>query len=286
MWRLLFVLLLAACSQQETGPCRLQTVADLPVNLDHNRIEVTGQVKGTDTPLVVDTGAERTLLTDSTVSYLLLARSKLSTTQLVGVGGAVTDADVYADLELGHASFGQQLAVANIPEIGGLVGGDMLSDYDVEFDLPDKRFRLWRTAGSCGAADLPWQGPRTTIPIRVTGGEHLRVPVAIDGKPVEAILDSGAAISLLRADVAQELGVTYATLTADPSVLIHGVDGHTIRVYRHRFDTLTLGNERIVGPRIGVDENPLASTEMLLGVDYLRRRRVWISYRTEQMFVQ
>jgi predicted aspartyl protease len=285
MWRLLFAFLLVSCSQEGTGPCRLQLVADLPVTLDHNRVDVTGQVKGTDTPFIIDTGAERTLLTNSTATFMLLARSQLSSTRLVGVGGAITNADVYADVQLGKAEFGQRLAVADIPGTGGLIGGDMLSAYDVEFDLPDHRIRLWRAAG-CSAADLPWHGPRATIPIQVTGGERLRVPVTINGKPVDALLDSGAAISLLQADTAQGLGVTQAALAADPSVLVHGVDGGTIRLRVHHFDALAVGDTKVDALKIGIDNNALQGTQMLLGVDYLLGRKVWVSYRTGKMFVQ
>jgi len=64
------------------------------------------------------------------------------------------------------------------------------------------------------------------------------------------------------------------------------VDGSTIRLPMHRFDALSVGEERIGSPKIGIDENKLESTEMLLGLDYLRGRKVWISYRTGQMFVQ
>jgi predicted aspartyl protease len=285
MWRVLLAVLLVSCGQQGPAVCHLQMAADLPVNLDHNRVEVTGQVKGTDTTVLIDTGAERTLLTNGTVKYLMLARSQLSATRLVGVGGAVTDADVFADMQLGTASFGERLAVADIPGIGGLVGGDMLSGYDVEFDLPDHRVRLWRAPG-CGAADLPWQGPRATVPIEVTGGKRLRVPVTIDGKPVDALLDSGASVSLVQGDAAQALGVTHAMLAADPAVTAHGVDGGTVRLFMHRFATLDVGAQRFTAPRIGIDENRLQSTEMLLGLDYLRRQKVWVSYRTGQMFVQ
>src|SRR6266702_2829788 len=105
MWSLILVLLLIACSREPTGPCRLQPVADLPVTLDRHRLEVNGRVNRSDTQLVIDTGAERTVLTAGTVKALLLAHSQRSMTRLTGVGGMVSNADVFADLELGSADF-------------------------------------------------------------------------------------------------------------------------------------------------------------------------------------
>ncbi len=284
MWRLLPLLLLAACAGQ-AGPCRLQPVADLPATLQGNRLEVVGKVDGADTKLVIDTGAERSVLTTATVAALRLPRSQRSVTRLRGIGGAVSNADVFAVLDLGSASLQRRLAVAEIGGLGGLIGADILSDYDVELDGPAHRVRLWRAPG-CGAAELPWTGPRATVPFERTGGDLLQVPVSIDGHPVTALLDSGAGRSLLQASTARSLGVTGAALAADPGGLSRGVDGGAIAVHVHRFATLALGPDTVAGLGIGVGEFQLSGTNMLLGEDYLHTRRVWIAYRTQQLFLQ
>ncbi len=285
MWRLLPLLLLAACATAPTGPCQLQAVADLPATLDGNRLEVAGHVDGAETRFLIDTGAEATVLTTATVGALQLPRSQRSATQLTGIGGAVSNADVFAVLDLGTASFQRRLAVANIPALGGIIGGDILSDYDLELDLPGHRVRLWHARG-CHAADLPWTGPRATVPMEVTGGERLRVPVTIDGQPVEALLDSGAGRTLLQLDTAERLGLTAANGASDPVSFARGVDGGVVQVHAHRFGTLTVGEDRLNAPWIGVAAFQMTGGQMLLGVDYLRTRRVWVSYRTGQLYVQ
>jgi predicted aspartyl protease len=277
------LVLVVACSSESTEPCRLQLAADLPVTPTQNGLVVTAQVNRVNTQLVLDTGAELTLLTAVTVKSLLLARSRLTVTQLIGVGGAVSNADVYADLQLGTSDFQRRFAVADIPGIGGLIGGDVLSNYDVELDLFDQRVRLWK-ASTCRANDLPWSGPRTTVPVHVTWGDRLIVTVTLDGKQVNALLDSGSAITLLQTGTARKVGVT--TMSADPELPVHGVAGSTIMVRLHRFQSMRIGNEEIVGPEIGVGDSQLISPEMIIGRDYLRSRRIWISYRTGQVFVQ
>ena len=148
------------------GPCRLQPVADLSATLTQNGIEVTAQVNRVNTQLVLDTGAELTLLTAASVKSLLLARSQFTVSQLIGVGGAVSNADVYADLQLGTADFQRRFVVADLPGMSGLIGGDVLRHYDVEIDLAGRHVRLWK-ASSCSASDLPWSGPRVTVPVHV-----------------------------------------------------------------------------------------------------------------------
>jgi predicted aspartyl protease len=283
MRTLLLVLLVIGCAP--AGPCRLQQVANLPATVDAGRLEMTGRVNRVDTQLIVDTGAERTVLTMSTINELLLARSRLSRNQLTGVSGAVNNADVFADLQLGNENFAQRFAVTNVPGLHGLIGVDLLGDYDVELDIPGRRVRLWKPS-SCGANDLPWSGPRSELPVHMTWNSQLIVTVKIDGKPVNALLDSGASISLLQTGTARRLGVTQAALAADPEVSVHGADGGSINVRIHRFGTVGAGNYQIANPQIGVGESQLISPEMLLGLDYLRNRRVWISYRAERVFIQ
>jgi predicted aspartyl protease len=261
----------------------LQLAADLPVTPTQNGLVVTARVNRVNTQLVLDTGAELTLLTAVTVKSLLLARSRLTVTQLIGVGGAVSNADVYADLQLGTSNFPRRFVVADIPGISGLIGGDVLSNYDVEIDLFDQRVRLWK-ASTCSANDLPWTGPRATVPVHVTWGDRLIVTVTLDGKQVNALLDSGSAITLLQTGTARKVGVT--TMSADPELPVHGVAGSTIMVRLHRFGSMRIGNEEIVGPEIGVGDSQLISPEMIIGLDYLRSRRIWISYRAGQVFVQ
>jgi hypothetical protein len=112
--------------------------------------------------------------------------------------------------------------------MSGLIGGDVLSHYDVEIDLSGRRVRLWQ-ASSCSASDLPWSGPRGTIPVHVTWGDRLIVTVTLNGKQV------------------------------DSEVPVHGIAGSTIMVRLHRFGFMRIGNDQIEGPEIGVGDSQLIS---------------------------
>jgi predicted aspartyl protease len=120
----------------------------------------------------------------------------------------------------------------------------------------------------------------------VIGGEQVRVPVTIDGKTVDAMLDSGAGLSILRAEPAQRLGVTPAALAGDPDITVRGVGAGVVGVRLHRFDAVAVGAMPIGPFPIAVGEAEFGSADMLLGLDFPRTRRVWLSYRTERLFVQ
>jgi predicted aspartyl protease len=257
-------------------------VADLPARLTRSGLEVTGQVNRIDSNLVLDTGAERTVLTTQTIRSDLLARSRLTISQLTGVTGTVSNADVFADIRMGTADFQQRFAVADIAGVNGLVGGDLLSDYDVELDIPGGRVRLWQ-ASTCRADQLPWSGPRAMLSARVMG-DRLVIPVVIDGQPVDALLDTGSSISLLSTGVARRLGVH--TTSADTVASIRGVDGGSAIVRFHRFASMDIGQDHVANPLIAVGETQLVSPETVLGLDYLKGHRIWLSYRTGRIVLQ
>ena len=42
----------------------------------------------------------------------------------------------------------------------------------------------------------------------------------------------------------------------------------------------------MTGPQIGIGDSQLVSPEMILGLDYLRGRKIWIAYRVRKIFMQ
>ena len=53
-------------------------------------------------------------------------------------------------------------------------------------------------------------------------------------------------------------------------MLVHGIDGGSISVRIHRFNFMSIGQDQIASPPIGIGESQLVSLEMILGLDYLR----------------
>ena len=135
-------------------------------------------------------------------------------------------------------------------------------------------------------ADLPWQGARNTIPAEITEGGRILLTVQVNDRPVSALLDSGASRSLMLSDTASRLGVGTAELAGDDQTLARGVDGGAIGVRNHSFGSLQVGADRLPSPTIGVADFQLNAADMLLGLDYLQTRRVWVSYRSGTVFAQ
>jgi hypothetical protein len=112
------------------------------------------------------------------------------------------------------------------------------------------------------------------------------VPVAVDGKTINAMLDSGSSVSLMRTVAALRLGIGPADMASDPQLLVRGIGSGTVSVRLHHFNTLDVGEGRTPAPEIGVGEIQIEPDDMILGLDYLRSHKVWVSYRTKRVFVQ
>ena len=96
-------------------------------------------------------------------------------------------------------------AVAGQP-IAGLLGRDFLSPFDLDLDLPDRpddavrRARLRRVDSCRGRA------PYAAIPASTPMGAALVVQVLVDGRPLRALIDTGASASLITASGMFRLG--------------------------------------------------------------------------------
>jgi hypothetical protein len=239
-------------------------------------------------------------VTEQAVQRLGLARDQWVGTTMSGVGGIQSrpNADPRS-LSLGGVPLVRRtlnhdtsLTVGVLPgargedaAIEGLLGRDFLSLFDLDIDVPSGRLTLYQPTG-CGGRFLPWSAHYAAIPVTLPAEEAIVLPVTLDGRPLRALLDTGASSGLLAAPGMYKLGLDQARMAADPAGQISGLGPRVVTVHRHRFGSLTVGNEIIQAPFIWVEPIRLSPiVDMLLGADWLAARRVWISFATGQLFV-
>jgi predicted aspartyl protease len=287
--------LLAACNGadlQAYGPqCRVERKAELPLAVARNFLLTPVKLEGRTEWMVVDTGAETSLLTPEAAEGLALDAGH--TSDLLGVAGMVHSQNVMVRrFEIGgiagiNRSFGVgQIGMINAAEtpVAGLLGTDVLSQFDVELDVPGRRMAFYMVSGCNGF--VPWGGTASAIPVRFSNRGLTFLPLRIDDRPVRALLDTGARVSLMTRRVASNLGVTAWMLEADPERGGTGVGMNAIELRQHRFDSVALGPVTIRDMAINVADLRLPGVEMLLGADWIGPRRVWISYSDGAIFVR
>ncbi len=295
--RLLVLLLFAPAAQ---AACAVDDQATVALRFDGGAITLPVEVNGITATFILDTGAQRSVVSEAAVQRLGLARDQWVGTTMRGIGGI--DRRPNADprsLSLGGVPLVRRtlnhdtsLTVAELPHatlgneiIDGLLGRDFLSLFDLDLDVPAHHVTLYRVSG-CTGRFLPWSGDYTAIPITTPTEQAIVVPVLLDGRPLRALLVSGAGSSLLGAPGIYKMGLDLASLSADPSAQIRGLGSRVLMVHRHRFGALRVGNQTIASPELWVEPVRLSPiVDMLLGADWLAGRRVWISFTTQQLFV-
>jgi len=289
---LLLLATLAGCAAPEN--CALVPLAEMPLETHANLLFVTAVISGRPVRLLVDTGAERTVLTQATVARLGLSHDLRHLTRSFGIGGssASWDADI-PGIVLGQTRFPvEHVAVGNFtidqvsgPMADGLLGADILLAFDMDIDSAEHRLTLYRVR-RCPDAPPPWHQPSIQINGLDARRDRLLVPITLDNVAGMAILDTGAQATTIGMGMARRLGLSTESLEADRTILARGAAPHPVAVHLHQFRELLVGGEaRIMDPTLAVVPSDSAVGDALLGGDFLHGRRVWLSFATRRLFV-
>ncbi|WP_233828554.1 retroviral-like aspartic protease family protein [Paraburkholderia sp. ZP32-5] len=285
-----------AHAQTADATCQLTKEAQLPLVERAGRFLVEAGINGEKRLFVIDTGSQKSALTPAAADALNLPYDRTSAQRVIGVGDAITpDYPRIASIALGATQWpdlrvpvtgANTFARMAEPQLAGILGADILSRYDVELDFPAHTMTLY-TAVNCLGHFVPWSGEFQSYSPEYTPRHLFLMNVRLNGQPMRAILDTGAARSLVGREAAQRAGVDGEMLARDPKTSGEGVAGTSFVIYRHRFDALQIGTRVFRNAQIEIGDTGVPpGVGMLLGMDFLRWRRVWLSYSTGWVFMQ
>ena len=288
---------LAACTDAPPpGPlvqgCTVQRAATLPLHDVRNFMLTPVGLDGRVAEFVVDTGAEASTVTPQAAIALHLPRDPSHGSLLIGIAGPFRTPNVrvrrFAIGDIVRTD--QSLGLGRMPSLpahtmtaSGLLGADVLAEYDVDLDLPRGRMSLYTARGCAGFT--PWPGA-VAVPLVRTRSSLVFVDAIVDGTTVRALLDTGARTTLLASRTATDLGLTEQVLARDPQRVGIGIGLGNVAVRQHRFAALGLPGALDRDVAANIADIRLPGVAMLLGADYLGRRRVWISYTTGRLFLR
>lgn len=293
------VLLAANAAEAVAGdlapaPCRVEKQAEFGLS-GRGLMLVRPVINGTPVTMVVDTGAQWTSLTLEAVKRLHLPPDTWHGGLHQGVATFSSHVNaIVRSFELGGMTLRNRslsvvplsLGAAISPPFAGSLGADFLYRFDLEIDLPHRSLTLYRNA-RCRLGVPAWGASVMAVPLVKSATNQLTATVTVDGHPFHAIIDTGAVHSLITRPNALRAGVTAKALAGDPVIVIHGLGNEDIRMRRHVFGEVQIGNRhfRNVALIVGGSALGRGNTGMLLGLDFFAGRRVWLSYPLRAMFV-
>jgi predicted aspartyl protease len=191
---------------------------------------VVGQVNDQSAVMLVDTGADSTMLTMPGVSRLKLdARGDVAGRSLLGTSGesSMRFARVESLSIGGIKGVRQDMPVIGQIQFGeaidAMVGANFLFQADVEFNLSKPEISFFQPIG-CDTAFLAyWGGDAFFVEATRASGTDRRpmFKVQVNGHDVDAIIDSGAHSSVIDTQAAAAVGVTLDS----PGVTRAGMSG-------------------------------------------------------------
>nr|WP_249208826.1 retroviral-like aspartic protease family protein [Acetobacter okinawensis] len=268
-------------------------VARVALRNDQGFLNIPVSLNGHAASMIVDTGSEGSLLSPEAAALFDTRLDPSRHTMVHGTGGVgrIVPNAVVRSFKMGGLEFGPVSVPVDTlpavprtePAVEGLVGGDLLSRYDVEFDVAQGTLSFWSVGTPKCAGPQGWRYIYRAVPLQ-NAGERVIARVELDGHALEALVDSGARSCIVSTRAAERMGVSAAQLATDPGGLTTGVDGHQQTYHWHKFGMMQVGQEQEHAPVLTVA--PVQDTvDMLLGADWFAAHRVWISYRTHMLYV-
>jgi len=296
----------------ECGPLKRVTSLDI-MKLRSGRYAISVDIAGKQETLLLDTGGAFSQLSPKTVKDLGLATTRSRDGKsLIGVSGATSDQQVrLPSITLGglrqegayfFVSPEQTNAPQTVPEFAGILAADFLQNFDADFDFTSGKLNLF-SPDHCPGNVVYW--PAVTVaavPFTFDASGHINFRMELDGKRVNATLDTGAAETTLSTDIAQrDFGVDLNAPDVQKIGELQG--GFAANVYVRRFKTLavdgvTISNPVIVllpdlvsgrvrnGPSTGSlikDDKPLA--DMLVGIPTLSQLHLYVAYKERKLYM-
>lgn len=287
LWRALPCLLaLSAAHAQEPAQCTFEEAAVYPVRYVGTGLvpAVDGSINGKPAVMGVNTDSDRTFLTlnGAMRRNLSLRADRVTSLWTTRV----------AEFSFGPARTGNNTKLYVLDDgpgssVDAVLGAQFLFQSDVELDLPAKRMRLFRSSHCDGVTLRPWAQDTVVVPVDARHDRRWNphFTALLDGKEVDAVLDSGAERSFIELDAARRVGIDVAGPGAVQ--LASAGDSRNPRTPRWNvpLTTLAIGEEVIQGGRIDViDTQRRQRAELHLGRDFLRTHRVLFAVRQGKLY--
>ena len=297
-WILASLAALAAGHAMAAPPeCKLIRIEEWPVRIERNMPIIDGEINGNKVAILIDTGSKKSFVTRSAVARMMLTRMHVGTTGLESVR--------IEELRIGPASRRDwNVLVAPEQDFGTqvvslILGYDFFAAVDFEFDLANRAIRLFQ-ARDCDGTSLAYWTDAKPVETQVQGTNEILVTVAVNGRLMFGVLDSGASVSALTMAESVRLGVNAKTpgvVTAGCSI---GIGRPALDYWSAPFESFAIGNEVIRNPTLriadftretsvsqvggGQASRFAAQPQLILGMDFLRAHRIFIANSQRRMY--
>ena len=286
--------LLACAGPASAEGCTLGKYGTLSVEMIGERPTTLVKVNGAVARFAIDTGAWFNFMSRANADALGLRPVPAPFGFRMGGIGGSADAEIarikdlgFLDTDLHNVDF----VVGGSDAGEGSLGANLLDFADLEIDLTHGKVTLFKTDG-CRKAELAYWvkegGTYNVADLRPFDLNDRRsfVDVMIDGKSIRALLDSGAAATLLGRRAAERVGIDLHGPGVKAGGPVHGIGAKTYQSWIVPIDTFSVGTETIRHSEMLVMDGNIGdgSTDMILGVDFMLAHHMYIANSQRKLY--
>lgn len=277
--------------------CHIGRVAELPITMNSLRPMIPTKINGQDAQFTLDSGAFYSLITAaSAAEYKLKTYPGPFGLQITGVNGATSvelaTVKVFTIVGVNMKNFeflvgGSETGSGAV----GLLGQNLLENFDVEYDLANGVIRLFKTDG-CGKVNMAyWRTPGQAYSLMDIDHidplhPHTIGAAEINGQKIRVTFDTGAFTSMLSLRAAEKAGLKPDSPGVADGGYSGGIGRKQTRSYIGTFSSFKIGDgEEIKNAKLRFAEMTLENTDMLLGADFFVSHRIFVANKEHRLFL-
>ncbi|MBD8530805.1 MULTISPECIES: aspartyl protease family protein [unclassified Massilia] len=283
----------APTARAEAPACRYLQVGMLPLHYSGQELALSteGSINGTPATMLVDTGAFDTLLTKTGAERRKLSM-RATGHYAKGIGGdaaiylARVDAFTAGPLQTGRGWMPMLADFGDPPAYDAIIGAPFLLQTDMELSLATKKMRFFQPSNCSGASLAYWDEAAMEIPFEANLDQspNPQFSVLVNGKKMRAMIDTGAASTVIGLAAAQRAGLRLDAPDLTRLGDSIGIGARRVTHWSTSFATFQIGDEIVRNAQVGVIDWK-GHVDILLGADFLRAHRVLIAMSQQKIYL-
>ena len=275
--------------------CTLGRVAEMPVTMAGTVPLITAKINNQDARFVLDSGMFYSMISGATAAeFNLRLKPPPFGFRIEGIGGSVTaQVATVKEFRIAGALIHNIEFLVGGSEIGGagLLGQNLLQQWDVEYDFAKGVVRLFKLDGCRNSTLAYWRTPGQ--PYSVTDIEsvsqarfHTIGVGYVNGQKIRVTFDTGSQVSVLSLRAAARAGIKTDSPGVVEAGYSIGLGRGMVKSYIATASSFKIGDgEEIKNARLRIQDLDLVDADMLLGSDFFVSHHVFVANSQHKLYL-